>query len=119
VEIAGGEQKTMSLQDLFPQTGPYAEDAGKGGKGRRRKGGGESQGQSKPMDRGADKGRHAKKSLSAVKKIKPGEKIYIIPFKAAATLVRIDEKKQQAIVSRGAFEMQVSLSDCAPMGYDA
>ena len=122
VELKGGERKTISLQELFPQTGPYAETGkpaerktGRArGVGRDRK---PKPDANRPMDRGLDHGKKARKNHAALLKTKPGEKIYVIPFHAAATLVRIDEKKDIATVSRGAFEMQVPLSDCEPVGY--
>jgi hypothetical protein len=50
---------------------------------------------------------------------KPGQKVYVVSFRSAATLVRIDEKKDIAVVSRGAFEMQIPIADCEPVGYGA
>ncbi len=126
VEIKGGQVKQLSLQDLFPQDGPFAQktESSKkaGGKRRRRE---DSPARSKPkpqQDRpikhGQIQGKAADKNRKKVLATKPGEKIFVVPFNTAATLVRIDESKGKAIVLRGAFEMQVALSDLEPVGYE-
>ncbi len=121
VEIKGGKTLELSLPELFPQAGPFApgqSNANRTGRKRRPA----RQRSSKPAPdqpppRGPEQGKKAAALRKAVLKTKPGERIYVVPFQTAATLVRFDEDKDQAIVSRGAFEMQVAISDCEPVGY--
>jgi DNA mismatch repair protein MutS2 len=131
---AGGKTLVLSLQELFPQTGPFAphrRDPRSGqGKGKGRSGssrqsqakGGRSAGRPgatksakpdppKPMRRGPEGGKKADKIRRAVLSAEPGQEVYVVPFNKRARLVRVDEEKDQATVQSGAFEMQVRLAD--------
>jgi dsDNA-specific endonuclease/ATPase MutS2 len=59
--------------------------------------------------------RGAKASREAVLNTPPGQQVYVIPFQKRATLVRIDQQKDLAVVQSGAFEMQVPLADVEPV----
>ncbi|MBN1941772.1 MAG: hypothetical protein JW849_00600 [Phycisphaerae bacterium] len=121
-----GTDVTLSLQDLFPQTGPFAPRTHERDKARKEHKHGRSDksvrdaGETKdrPIERRQVDDKRAQKNRAAVLATPPGERIYVIPFRAAATLIRIDEKKDLAVVSRGAFEMQVPIADCEPVGYE-
>jgi len=59
----------------------------------------------------------AAENRKAILATKSGEKVFVVPFNTAATLVRVDADKDKITVQRGAFEMQVKISDCQPVGY--
>ena len=108
VEFRGGEIVSLPCSDLFPQTGPFSESAHKG------RGGESRQHDDKPI-------RHAKRKTGAseanktrLAKLKPGEKVYVVPFRTMAKLVRLDADKGKAVVLHGAFEMEVKLDDVEP-----
>ena len=102
------------LQDLHPQTGPFAP----GGEGTKKNASRQGKGNKKAAVRHRDpKSKSAKKDRRALLDTSPGEKVFVVPFQTAATLVRIDEDKNKATVLRGAFEIQVALSDLEPVGY--
>jgi DNA mismatch repair protein MutS2 len=128
VQTSAGE-KTVSLQDLFPQTGPFAPEA-KGEKtGRKRRkrpersGAGDkrkAKGPAKPkpdrpMRRRDEGSRAAAKSRKAMENVQPGDQVFVIPFNKKATLIRLDAEKQQAVVQSGAFEMDLPLADLEPI----
>ncbi|MCK5114666.1 MAG: DNA strand exchange inhibitor protein [Phycisphaerae bacterium] len=133
VEVEGGKTMRVSLQDLFPQIGPFAPKAPAGNRSRQQRRPGDrnsadqsqraGQGRGKPRDvnrpipHGKTQGKPAAENRKALLATKPGEKVFVVPFNTAATLVRIDEGKDQITVQRGAFEMQVKISDCEPVGY--
>jgi dsDNA-specific endonuclease/ATPase MutS2 len=117
-----GRELHLSLQDLFPQVGPFASkhhgrDRDRGRRKRHEKTGPQVD-RNRPIQRRSAESKAAKRSREAVLATCPGEKIYVVPFRSAATLVRFDEKKEVAVVSRGAFEMQVPIADCEPVGYN-
>ena len=107
VKIKGGQIIELSLKELFPQAGPYSEAA-------RRKKPETFKPSDKPIRHGKQKGRHAQSNLQKIIATKPGELVFVIPFNSTATLIKIDERKQVAFVQKGAFEMQVKLSDLLP-----
>ena len=128
VEVEGGKTLRISLQDIFPQIGPFAakthddnrprhhrrgSDKTRGGRVNRNK----PPPANRPIPHGKTKGKTADENRKALLEIKPGEKVYVVPFNTAATLVRIDTDKDKITVQRGAFEMQVKISDCQPVGY--
>ncbi len=116
----------VSLQELFPQTGPFAPKQQEQKTPRKEQkhmrngkpGPNAEQNKDRPIEHRDTFDRQAKKTRAAVLATKPGEKIFVVPFRSAATLVRFDEKKDLAVVSRGAFEMQISIADCEPVGYE-
>lgn len=125
VETGNGKTIDLSLQELFPQIGPFAPRGGKtkdasrrgGGKGQRsRRGRGKNQHKpDRPIPHVSADTKQASRNRQAVLNTLPGEKVYVVPFGKQATLVRIDEQKDQAVVQAGAFEMQVALSDVEPI----
>ncbi|MBN1554767.1 MAG: hypothetical protein JXA11_08475 [Phycisphaerae bacterium] len=116
-----GRDMQLSLQELFPQTGPFApkfESRKHQKPPRNAKPPRDAKpNQDRPIERRESQSKKAKQNRAAVLATPPGEKIYVVPFRAAATLVRFDEKKELAVVSRGAFEMQIPIADCEPVGY--
>ncbi|MCD4824870.1 MAG: hypothetical protein K8S55_09690 [Phycisphaerae bacterium] len=122
VELAGGKIIQLSLQDIFPQIGPFAARSDRhhaAGKPRRKPAGSAKSREDKnrPIPHGKTDGKAAAKNRQAVLATPPGQKVYVVPFKTAATLVRIDKAGQKATVLRGAFEIQIPLSDLEPVGY--
>jgi DNA mismatch repair protein MutS2 len=120
VEVTGGRTLQLSLQELFPQIGPFAP------KDRPVRSPSRSHGQNQKCTRpqaattrqirhGRTEGKAAQKNRQAVLNTPPGQRVFVLPFNTTATLVRIDEAKDQAVVLRGAFEMQVALSDLEPL----
>ena len=103
-----GESIELSLNELFPQTGPYSQEG-------KRKKSEHYQSTDKPIKHGAQKGKRASDNLRKVLKAMPGDRVFVIPFNSKAELVRIDEKRQIAFVLNGAFEMQVKLTDILPV----
>ena len=112
----------LPVQDLFPQTGPFArrqpQPAGQGGDPKRdpsrlgathaRPGPVEP---NRPLPHRSPNSAAAKSVREAVLSIQPGQQVYVIPFHKRATLIRFNEQKDQAIVQSGAFEVQLPLSD--------
>lgn len=45
----------------------------------------------------------------------PGSQVFVVPFNKRATLIRINEEKELAIVQAGIFEMEVPLADVEPV----
>ncbi len=117
VEIGGSEQ-TLPLQDLYPQTGPFSPQGAKD-RGRRKAKDKPQPDGNRPVEHGSIEGKKARKNRRAVLNTPPGQRVYVIPFRSSATLVRIDQRREQAVVSRGAMEMEVHLADLEPMGWDA
>ena len=120
VETGEGELE-LSLQDLFPQTGPFAprparpERKGRGGRPHPKHGQGRAHTETGPMHRRKPDAKAAQKNLAALLATKPGEKVYVVPFGKRATLIRINEQHQQAVVQSGIFELQVPLADLEPV----
>ena len=101
----------LRLQELFPQTGPFAPHH-RGPKHKPHK---------KKPERGDKLVHHrrpdsaaAKASRDAVLATAPGEKLYVVPFRKQATLIRFNHDKDQAVVQSGAFEMQIPIADLEP-----
>ena len=129
VATAAGEQ-TVSIQDLFPQTGPFASrPPRKGGargdrsarRGERRRGRGEDDRarrepeKNRPMDRGKATGRAADAKRNTLMALAPGEKVYVVPFHKRATLIRFRPERDVAVVQSGIFEMEIPLTDLEPL----
>jgi len=121
VETPRGEM-TVSIQDLFPQTGPFAarpprraergEPRRPRAAGRREKAPAEKD---RPMDRGRATGRAALAKRDAILALEPGEKVYVVPFHKRATLIRFNAEKDVATVQSGIFEMEIPLADLEPL----
>ncbi|MFP4053439.1 MAG: endonuclease MutS2 [Phycisphaerae bacterium] len=121
---AGGEEKTLSIQDLFPQTGPFAprsrvqKGTGKGkGKARRpaKADGRKEPEPDRPIPRRSPESRKARKNVAKVKQFEPGQQVFVVPFNRRATLIRLDEEKDQAVVQSGIFEVEIPLADLEPV----
>jgi len=123
VQTNNGEME-LSLQDLFPQTGPFATRKPRPARHRKTHGK-QAQRQDRkaqakrppdrPMHRGAAEGNRAAKKHKALLDAHEGQQVFVVPFHKRATLIRIDRDKQQAVVQSGAFEMQLPLSDVEPI----
>jgi len=129
VETSEGE-KTLSIQDLFPQTGPFAARPARKGaqqgaqRGERTERRGARAGatreraapeKNRPMDRGRASGRAASAKRDALLALAPGEKVYVVPFQKRATLIRFNAEKDVAVVQSGIFEMEIPLADLEPL----
>jgi DNA mismatch repair protein MutS2 len=105
----------LPIQDLFPQTGPFAPRQGR----RARRGGRAAPGGAaladRPIPRRSPHSRAAKASRQAVVAIQPGSEVFVIPFHKRATLIRVNEEKDEAVVQSGVFEMTIALSDLEPV----
>jgi DNA mismatch repair protein MutS2 len=123
VQTSQGKQ-SVSLQDLFPQTGPFAPTAQKsrrkGPRGAKRSKAGRGKNQTpkpdRPMPRRNEKSNAADKNRKALESARPGDQVFVIPFNKRATLIRMDLQKRQAVVLSGAFEMDLPLADIEPVG---
>jgi len=104
----------LPVQELFPQTGPFAprprpQRADKAPRGR-----GKDRAKDRPVRRRSPDSRAAKADRAAVLKVPPGEEVYVVPFHQRARLIRFNREKDEAIVQSGAFEMEVPIADLAP-----
>ena len=104
----------LSLQDLFPQTGPFVRRPA-----RPKRPGKESKAKGPPPDRPIQRrspeSHAAKKNRNAVLATQPGQQVFVVPFNKRATLIRINEEKDQAVVQSGIFEMEIPISDLEPV----
>jgi DNA mismatch repair protein MutS2 len=119
----------LPIQDLFPQTGPFARRQPP----KRKPAGKQAKGKGRPREQGKDKAKArekakdrplqhrrpdskaARKSREAVLSAKPGEQVYVVPFHKQATLVRVDADKDHAVVQSGVFEMEIPIADLEPV----
>ena len=118
IETAEG-QIDLSIQDLFPQTGPFARH-GPGGpqapRSRHRPGAGRAKAASdRPLRRRSPDSKAAHKNRQALLDTPPGEQVFVIPYNTRATLIRIDEEKSNATVQSGVFELEIPLADLEPI----
>ena len=97
----------LTLDELFPQTGPFSAKAVAEKKKPR----------GKPIKRCRAGSKKARASRDSVMATKPGEKVYVVPFGKRATLIRFVPDKDIAVVQSGAFEVQIAVSDLEPVGY--
>jgi hypothetical protein len=110
--LTPGGELSLTVQELFPQTGPFVvhrrtpEHAGRREKGKPQ--------MDRPIHRRSPDSAAAKANREAVLKTAPGEELYVVPFHRRATLIRFNHEKDQAVVEWGAFEMQVPISDLEP-----
>jgi DNA mismatch repair protein MutS2 len=111
------KQRTeLSLQDLFPQTGPFSPEAVEQNNAKPSRGKTRDIGKAnldRPIPR-RDGDNASEKNRRLVLQTPPGRQVYVIPFQRLATLVRLEPERDQAVVQAGAFEMQVPLSDLEP-----
>jgi len=103
----------ISIQDLFPQTGPFSP----------RRPGGRAEGRrprhralqgDRPIPRRRPDSQAAKANREAVLSVQPGSEVYVVPFRKRATLIRLLPEKDQAVVQSGIFEMTIGLADLEP-----
>ncbi|MDP6637279.1 MAG: hypothetical protein QGG42_20470 [Phycisphaerae bacterium] len=106
VRIPAG-QVELTLEELFPQKGPFA-----------RKTVAEKKSRGKPIRRRKAGSKRAKASRKSILATKPGSQVYVVPFGKRATLIRFIHDKDLAVVQSGAFEVQISVSDLEPVGYE-
>jgi len=115
-------QLSLSIQELFPQTGPFAARDGGGGVARARPGAKGEKGEKRakrppdrPIRRRSADSKAAHKNRQALLDTPPGEQVFVVPFNKRATLIRIDKGKSQATVQSGIFEMEIPLADLEPV----
>ena len=124
----GGEQVELSLQDLFPQTGPFAprpprpERKGKGKGTRKGRDAGKGKGAAKParpanrpMPRRSAAGGNAEANRNKLLSVEPGQQVFVVPFGKRATVIRMLPEKGQAVVQSGIFELEIPLADLEPI----
>ncbi len=114
VETDSGEVE-LSLQDLFPQTGPFARREAKPSPKGRKGQGPRQPAPDRPMRRRSSDSRAAKQNRDVLLAIKPGEQVFVLPFNKRATLIRFRPDKDLAIVQSGIFEMELPLADIEPL----
>ena len=101
-------EEDIPLQDLFPQSGPFAPSAQRQRPPRPRR---NLPPEKRPMERGKTQPTESQQLLA----LQPGQKVFVVPFRKSATLIRLNLERQQATVQAGAFEMDLPLSDLEPM----
>jgi DNA mismatch repair protein MutS2 len=106
VKIPAGPVE-LTLEELFPQKGPFVAKS----VAPKKKSG------SKPIRRRQAGSKKAKASRKSVLSTAPGDKVYVVPFGKRATLIRFILEKDLAVVQSGAFEMQLPIADLEPVGY--
>ena len=106
----------LSLQELFPQTGPFAPRTDRPERSRKppRKRP-QHDNKARPMPRRSAEGRAAGRNRTKLLEAKPGEEVFVVPFNKRATLIRIQEEKGQAVVQSGIFELEIPLADLEPV----
>ncbi len=114
VETPQGELE-LPLQDLFPQTGPFSPRGGTGAPRRPRRGRERAPAPDRPIPRRRPDSRAARANREAVLTMEPGREVFVVPFHKRATLIRINEEKDQAVVQSGIFEMTIGLADLEPV----
>jgi len=101
----------LAIQDLFPQAGPFA---ARRAKPPRHRAGGRGQAEparDRPVARRKPGSAAARASRQAVLDTAPGGKVYVVPFRKRATLIRLNPERDEAVVQAGAFEMQIPIAD--------
>ncbi len=106
---SGDGELVLPLQDIFPQTGPFAKKSHKPSH-KHRKGKPQSA-PAKPMQRHKTSPKADKSNRQALLKLEPGTQVFVVPFNKTATLIRISPGKGTATVQSGIFEMEIPLSD--------
>ena len=101
----------LTIEELFPQKGPFAPDAPGAKKPRAKRG------PDRPISRRRAGSKKARASEKAVLATEPGAQVYVVPFGKRATLIRFIPDKGLAVVQSGAFEVEIPISDLEPVGY--
>ncbi|HNX25850.1 MAG TPA: hypothetical protein PKK48_00420 [Phycisphaerae bacterium] len=108
VELPDKSQAELPLRDIFPQSGPYAPDKKKG---RTTAAASEND---EPVPHGRAVGKKAANTRDRILQTNAGEKVFVVPFNTTATLVRVDPTRDKAVVLKGAFEIEVAITDIEP-----
>lgn len=124
VRTGDGKEIELSIQDLYPQSGPFAPrsdrrptgqkprgNAAKPGKPGQSKPGQSKPAPDKPITRRSADSKAARSNLAKLLATEPGQQVFVVPFNKIATLIRIDADKNQAVVQSGIFEMEIPLAD--------
>jgi DNA mismatch repair protein MutS2 len=136
-EEKANEEIVIPLQDVFPQTGPFAPRPprpsraqgapARGQQGRARPAAvangeeGRQAGEQKapepdrPMQHRDERSKAAVRSKEALLNAKPGSKVFVVPFKKRATLIRVNAEKGLALVQSGIFELELPITDLEPV----
>ncbi len=105
----------LSLQDLFPQTGPFARPVhNRPSKSHKHSRPQPSQ-PPRPVPHRKLSAGQAEANMKAVMAVSPGEKVFVVPFNKQATLIRFQEGKNVAVVQSGIFELEIPLTDLEPV----
>jgi DNA mismatch repair protein MutS2 len=110
VQTSEGEME-LSLQDLFPQTGPFAPRQTKPKAGRHRAPKSPREPAKRPMPRRSAGDKVARGNREKLLAVEPGQQVFVVPFSKQATLIRTNAEKDLAIVQSGIFEMEIPLAD--------
>ncbi len=103
---------TLSLQELFPQSGVFASKrAARSAQARKRQ---RDRVLDRPIQHRKPDGRAARANRKAVLETPPGEQLYIVPFRKNATLIRFEPEKDIAVLQAGAFEVEIPIADLEP-----
>ncbi len=119
LDLPGGRAKvetdkgplSITLQELFPQTGPFAVHRQEPRHRPHKK---KPDRRDQPVHHRRPDSAAAKASRQAVLATAPGEKVYVVPFRKMATLIRFNPDRDQAVVQASAFEMQIPIADLEP-----
>jgi len=103
----GDGEMEISIQDLFPQTGPFSPHRPARPQPAAPQG-------DRPIPHRRPDSRAGQANRQAVLAIEPGSEVYVIPFNKRATLIRLLPEKDQAVVQSGIFEMTIGLADLEP-----
>jgi len=110
VQLPEGPQE-LSLQELFPQSGPFAPRASRPPRKRQAK----APAVNRPMRRRSADSKAARKNHKALLETAPGREVFVVPFNKRATLIRLHAEKNLAVVQSGIFEMEIPLADLEPV----
>jgi hypothetical protein len=122
--LTGEKPIELSLQELFPQTGPFAPhlQAESHGDGMRRHAQPAKDAQqapsppaNRPMPHARRNEKQAQAARAAILAAKPGQQVFVVPFHKHATLIRVNAEKNLAVVQAGIFEIEVGLEDVEPL----
>ncbi len=108
-----GRRRQVALQELLPEAAAF-ETKPPTRKQKRKHG----RRKDKPVRHRRADSAAAKKNRQKILQIEPGRKVFVVPFKKQATLIRTDPDKDLAVVQSGAFEMEVPIADIEPAPKD-
>ncbi len=105
----------LSLQDLFPQTGPFARAAQHRPPKSHKHNVPRRPQPPQPVPHRKLSPAQVEANTQAVRSVSPGEKVFVVPFNKQATLIRFQEGKNVAVVQSGIFELEIPLTDLEPV----